>query len=186
MLKRRISPAWPTIVSIVSIAAIFSIYIHDEAFQRVSGFFSLSSFFSCRDDICLNFLILILPYTFLVDPFFCLLAQSPRLSVPPLYIPWTTIYSTSKCITPLESQPDSGSLPACCHCTNLRTFFLKYFCWGCFFFLVATKHLYNWLCPLVGWSVCRVKHSFDDPHAAPYWPTWPCLKRVSKSAYSVL
>ena len=36
------------------------------------------------------------------------------------------------------------------------------------FFLGATKHLYNWLCPsvgrLVGWSVT---HSFDDPHVAP-------------------
>ena len=50
-------------------------------------------------------------------------------------------------------------------------------------FLGATKHLYNWLCPLVGWSVGllvgrtvgRVTHSFDDPHVAPYWPTWPCL-----------
>ena len=38
--------------------------------------------------------------------------------------------------------------------------------------LGATKHLYNWLCPSVGWSVT---HSFDDPHVAPYWPTWPCL-----------
>ena len=35
-------------------------------------------------------------------------------------------------------------------------------------FLGATKHLYNWLCPSVGWSVCRsVTHSFDDPHVAP-------------------
>ena len=25
----------------------------------------------------------------------------------------------------------------------------------------------------VGWSIT---HSFDDPHGAPYWPTWPCLK----------
>ena len=39
--------------------------------------------------------------------------------------------------------------------------------------LGATKHLYNWLCPLVGWLVGRVTHSFDDPHVAPYWPTWP-------------
>ena len=39
-------------------------------------------------------------------------------------------------------------------------------------FLGATKHLYNWLCPSVGWSVgrsvgrlvCGVTHSFDDPH----------------------
>ena len=48
-------------------------------------------------------------------------------------------------------------------------------------FLGATKHLYNWLCPLVGRSVGRlvclsVTHSFDDPHVAPYWPTWPCYK----------
>ena len=45
-------------------------------------------------------------------------------------------------------------------------------------FLGATKHLYNWLCQSVdwsvGWSVGRVKHSFDDSHVAPYWPTWPC------------
>ena len=41
-------------------------------------------------------------------------------------------------------------------------------------FLGATKHLYNWLCPLVGWLVGWVTHSFDDPHVAPYWPTWPC------------
>ena len=48
-----------------------------------------------------------------------------------------------------------------------------------FLFLGATKHLYNWLCPSVGWlvgrSVCGVAHSFDDPHVAPYWPTWPCF-----------
>ena len=25
-------------------------------------------------------------------------------------------------------------------------------------------------------SVCwLVTHSFDDPHVAPYWPTWPCF-----------
>ena len=42
-------------------------------------------------------------------------------------------------------------------------------------FLVAKKHLYNWLCPSVGGSVClSVTHSFDNPHVAPYWPTWPC------------
>ena len=45
-------------------------------------------------------------------------------------------------------------------------------------FLGATKHLHNWLCSLVGWlvgrSVGRVTHSFDNPHVAPYWPTWPC------------
>ena len=35
-------------------------------------------------------------------------------------------------------------------------------------FLGATKHLYNWLCPLVGWLVCGVTHSSDDPHVAPY------------------
>ena len=26
----------------------------------------------------------------------------------------------------------------------------------------------------VGLSVFGVTHSFDDPHVAPYWPTWPC------------
>ena len=45
-------------------------------------------------------------------------------------------------------------------------------------FLGATKHLYNWLCLSVGWLVCwsfgRVTHSFNHPHVAPYWPTWPC------------
>ena len=41
-----------------------------------------------------------------------------------------------------------------------------------FLFLGASKHLYNWLCPSVGLSVT---HSFDDPHVAPYWPTWPCF-----------
>ena len=44
------------------------------------------------------------------------------------------------------------------------------------FFLGATKHLYNCLCPSVcrsvGWSVT---HLFDDPHRRTYWPTWPCL-----------
>ena len=47
-----------------------------------------------------------------------------------------------------------------------------------FQFLGATKHLYNWLCSLVGRSVGRVTHSFDDPHVAPYWPTWPCLRCI--------
>ena len=43
-------------------------------------------------------------------------------------------------------------------------------------FVGATKHLYDWLCPLVCRSVGRsVTHSLDDPHVAPYWPTWPCL-----------
>ena len=43
-------------------------------------------------------------------------------------------------------------------------------------FLGATKHLYNWLCPLVCRSVgLSVTHSFDDQHVAPYWPTWPCF-----------
>ena len=43
-------------------------------------------------------------------------------------------------------------------------------------FLGATKNLYNWLCLLVGWSVyLLVTHLFDDPHVAPYWPTWPCF-----------
>ena len=42
-------------------------------------------------------------------------------------------------------------------------------------FLCATKRLYNWLCPSVGWLVCLlVTHSFDDPQVSPYWPTWPC------------
>ena len=42
-------------------------------------------------------------------------------------------------------------------------------------FLGATKHLYNCLCPSVGQSVGQsVTHPFDDPHVAPYWPTWPC------------
>ena len=41
-------------------------------------------------------------------------------------------------------------------------------------FLGATNHLYDRLCRSVGWSVCRsVTHSLDDPHVAPYWPTWP-------------
>ena len=35
-------------------------------------------------------------------------------------------------------------------------------------FLGATKHLYNWLCLLVGQSVgWLVTHLFDDPHVAP-------------------
>ena len=53
-----------------------------------------------------------------------------------------------------------------------------------FAFLSATKHLFNWLCPTIGWSVGWlirlvgrlvgwVTHSFDDSHVAPYWPTWP-------------
>ena len=52
---------------------------------------------------------------------------------------------------------------------------------GCFYkFLGATKHLYNWLCPSVGWLVGRlvclsVTHSFDDRHVAPYWRIWPCF-----------
>ena len=48
--------------------------------------------------------------------------------------------------------------------------------WGRIFssllFLGATKHLCNWLSPLVGRSVT---HSLDDPHIAPYWSTWPCF-----------
>ena len=37
-----------------------------------------------------------------------------------------------------------------------------------FLFLGATKHLYNWLCLLVGRLVClSVTHSFDDQHVAP-------------------
>ena len=46
-------------------------------------------------------------------------------------------------------------------------------------FIGTTKHLYNWLCPsvggLVGLTVGRVTHLLDDPHVAPYWPTWPCI-----------
>ena len=47
-------------------------------------------------------------------------------------------------------------------------------------FLGATKHLYNWLCPSVGWLVgwligLSVTHLFNDLHVAPYSPTWPCL-----------
>ena len=35
-------------------------------------------------------------------------------------------------------------------------------------FLGATKHLYNWLYPSVGWLVgWSVTHSFDDRHVAP-------------------
>ena len=45
-------------------------------------------------------------------------------------------------------------------------------------FLGATKQLCNWLCPSVGLSVGRVTHSFNDPHVAPYWPTWPCFPIV--------
>ena len=40
-------------------------------------------------------------------------------------------------------------------------------------FLGATKHLYNWLCPSVGWLIGNAY--FDDPHVAPYWPTWLCF-----------
>ena len=31
----------------------------------------------------------------------------------------------------------------------------------------------------VRWLVCWVTHSFDDPHVAPYWPTWPCFSRFN-------
>ena len=34
----------------------------------------------------------------------------------------------------------------------------------------------------VGRSVGRVKHLFDDPPGAPYWPTWPCFF-ASKTEY---
>ena len=35
---------------------------------------------------------------------------------------------------------------------------------------------------MVGQSVCwSVTHSFDDPHGAPYWPTWPCYLLVFPS-----
>ena len=58
-----------------------------------------------------------------------------------------------------------------------------------FSFLGAIKLLYNWLRPsvgwldgwLVGWLVgLSVPHSFDDPHVAPYWPTWPCFPLIGK------
>ena len=29
---------------------------------------------------------------------------------------------------------------------------------------------------LVGWSVGRVTHLFDDPHGALHCSTWPCLR----------
>ena len=49
-------------------------------------------------------------------------------------------------------------------------------------FLCATKHLFNWLCPSVGWSVgWSVTHSFDAPHRRTYWPTWPCSFSFSVS-----
>ena len=55
-------------------------------------------------------------------------------------------------------------------------------------FLGAPTHLYNWLCPLVGRSVGRsVTHLFDDPHGAPYWPTWPFLvSNIKKTVDSFL
>ena len=49
------------------------------------------------------------------------------------------------------------------------------------FFLGATKHLYNWLCPLVGWSVGwlvgrSVGNAFIRRSTRrTYWPTWPCF-----------
>ena len=56
--------------------------------------------------------------------------------------------------------------------------------------LGATKHLYNWLCPSVGWSVGllvgRVTHPFDDLHVAPYWPTWPCFICLCLIPFSTL
>ena len=55
------------------------------------------------------------------------------------------------------------------------------------FFLGATKHLLNWLSPSVGLSVClSVTHSFDDPHVAPYWPSWPCFYLIWKTSFSFL
>ena len=42
-----------------------------------------------------------------------------------------------------------------------------------------------WLAVSVGWLVGRVTHSFDDPHVAPYWPTWSCWPyNTQKSPYS--
>ena len=65
-------------------------------------------------------------------------------------------------------------------CLFLCLFLFIHLSRSCMYFLGATKHLYNWLCPLVGrsvgWSVgLLVTHSFDDPHRRTYWPTWPCF-----------
>merc|ERR1711946_61457 len=54
------------------------------------------------------------------------------------------------------------------HSLILSFFLFFFFSFSFSFFLGATKHLYNWLCPLVGRLVClSVTHSFDDPHVAP-------------------
>ena len=55
------------------------------------------------------------------------------------------------------------------HVLQTNWFFLTFI----HFFLGATKHLYNWLCPSVGLLVCNafVRRSTRRT----YWPTWPCL-----------
>ena len=66
------------------------------------------------------------------------------------------------------------------HCTlrqikgssiKLHSFYIT-FIFLCYF-LGATKHLYNWLCPSVGLLVCNafVRRSTRRT----YWPTWPCF-----------
>ena len=43
-------------------------------------------------------------------------------------------------------------------------------------FLVATKHLYIWLCPSVGWLVGWSGNEFVSRSTRrTYWPTWPCF-----------
>ena len=47
--------------------------------------------------------------------------------------------------------------------------------------LGAPKHLYvlyNWLSPWLGRLV-----RYDDPHGAPYWPTWPCFPLHSSTIF---
>ena len=46
--------------------------------------------------------------------------------------------------------------------------------------------LYKRACPSVGWLVgwlvgLSVTHLFNDPHVAPYWPTWPCYIRIKSN-----
>ena len=33
------------------------------------------------------------------------------------------------------------------------------------------------------WLVGRITHLFDDPHVAPYWPTWPCFLYVKEFSH---
>ena len=68
---------------------------------------------------------------------------------------------------------------------------------GCVRRLVA-RSVCQSVCLSVCQSVClSVTHSFDDPHVAPYWPSWPCffhtlfsqfyrLSRTRRSAFSSL